>query len=185
MTISARTLIVPIVLTAILSVALARLPVPADRTSAATTREIEGIQVIAVVPGENHVLYAGVSLGHPTLHTVYRSADAGRTWQTLGARLPSRVTALVATHDPEVLYLGTETMGVFKSTDSGKTWLPSSGGLGPMPNTAVTALSLDPLDDTRVYATIGYWFGTSEPHFVSLGTWVSADAGASWAPLKG
>ncbi len=182
---SLRTLIMLAILTTILSVVLARLPVTLERTSAAATREVEGIQAIAVVPNQNHLLYAGVSLANPPLHTVYRSDDTGRTWHELGARLPSRVTTIAAARDPEVLYLGTESMGVFKSLDGGKSWFSASLGLGPMPNATVTALGLDPQDDARLYATIGYWFGTSEPHFASLGTWVSTDAGASWAPFKG
>ena len=181
---SLKTLIALAILTTFMSVVLARLPVAMGHTSAATTREIEGLQTIAVVPGQNHVLYAGVSLANPAVHTVYRSDDAGRTWHDLGARLPSRVTALAATRDADVLYLGTETMGIFKSSDGGKTWVQAGTGLGPMLNATVSALSLDPQDDARLYVTIGYWFGTSEPHFAAMGTWVSTDAGATWAPFR-
>lgn len=136
----------------------------------------------------------------PSSHTLYRithqgqiikSNDSGRSW-TLVDGPRSRATALAVVND-QVLYVGTESAGVFKSRDGGLTWEHASAGLGPMPHVTVTALAVDQNDGANatarrgidvVYAAIGYWFGTSEAHFAPMGVYVSHDAGASWESLS-
>ncbi len=77
-------------------------------------------------------------------------ATAGRNdWTSTGGP-PGLVYAV--TLDPViagVMYAGTSTGGVFKSTDGGRSWAPSSQGLG---TTGVLSLAIDPLQTSTVYA---------------------------------
>ena len=76
---------------------------------------------IAADPFDDNVLYAGTRTG------VYRSADAGRTWQALGSL---RTDALVADPvRPGTLY-ATTFAGVLRTTDGAQSWHAFSAGLG-------------------------------------------------------
>ena len=75
---------------------------------------------------------------------LYRTGDAGRTWQEVydgdfppalrSQRCPCNhegIGALIADpHDPDTLYAGTD-YGIFRSADAGKTWAALSSGLAP------------------------------------------------------
>ncbi len=79
-------------------------------------------------PGAAHLLHRRVNGG------VWKTTDAGRTWQPIfdGASTGSIGALAVAPSDPRVLYVGTGEAqqrpdlsvgdGVYKSTDAGKTW---------------------------------------------------------------
>src|SRR5438045_5407128 len=81
------------------------------------------------VPGRPNLFYIGVNNGG-----VWRTTDAGRTWQPLFDSQPTgSIGALaVAPSNPDVLYVGSgEGLqrpdlsvgdGVYKSTDGGQTW---------------------------------------------------------------
>ena len=83
----------------------------------------------AGVPTQPDTFYIGTAGGG-----VWKTIDAGRTWQSLFDRQPaSAVGALaVAPSDPEVIYVGTGQVaarydvgagnGVYRSADGGKTW---------------------------------------------------------------
>lgn len=66
----------------------------------------------------------------------FRSSDRGVSWKSI---LPDVVTSLVTNRDG-VLYAGTTTSGVLRSTDDGLTWVPQSDGLTTR---YVTSLALD------------------------------------------
>lgn len=146
---------------------------------------------------EEETLLVGTVPGRSTLYRItpqgqiVRSNDAGRSWTPVDGPC-SRATALAVVNE-RVLYIGTESAGVFKSRDGGLTWEHASNGLGPMPHVTVTALAVDQNDDANatarrgigvVYAATGYWFGTSEAHFAPMDVYVSHDAGASWESLS-
>jgi hypothetical protein len=45
----------------------------------------------------------------------------------------------------------------------------------------VIALWVDPAeDDDRVFATAGYWLGTSQAHFAVVGMYVTTDDAGNW-----
>ena len=44
----------------------------------------------------------------------------------------------------------------------------------------VSALGLDPQDDSLLYAATGYWLGTSQVRFSPAAIIVSSDSGATW-----
>jgi len=70
---------------------------------------------------------------------------------------------------PSTLYVGTTLAGVFRSTNSGRTWERRSNGLPP--NAGVGPLELAPSDPSRLYAA------------VANGLYTSTDAGATWRQL--
>jgi ligand-binding sensor domain-containing protein len=59
------------------------------------------------------------------------------------------VTGLAATRD--ALWVGTQALGVFRSTDGGATWKPVNEGL-PLPS--IESLVADPADPARLFVTI-------------------------------
>jgi len=84
---------------------------------------------------------------------VYRTADKGRTWQSIAGDLPSDGPAKVVREDPRnpsLLYVGTE-FGLFVSFDRGGRWTR----LGGLPTVAVDDVKVHPRDRDLVIATHG------------------------------
>lgn len=165
-----RTIIVWIVSASLLATVL-----PASAQTAGYSLPA-GVELVIASPVEAGVIYAAVG------NTVYRSVDSGQTWLTLAA-LPSRVTALLpANRTPALLYAATESGGILRSLDGGQAWQPINQGLGLLPGTIleVSALSLDPDDDSLIYAATGYWLGSTEVHFSPVAILASLDGGANW-----
>lgn len=118
------------------------------------------VESLLVDPATPTTLYAGGS-------GVYKSLDAGATW----AQVASSFTVQSMASDPgapAVLYVGTTSHGMQKSTDGGASWAPANTGLG---SSYVAAVAVDPVTPATVYA------GTSG------GAYKSVDAGATWAPV--
>lgn len=74
------------------------------------------IHALAQAPGEPRTVYAYV-VGHG----IYRSTDAGDSWQSaapVGDQLPADLTAMaVDPDDPQIVLVGSGGHGVFRSTD--------------------------------------------------------------------
>jgi len=77
---------------------------------------------------------------------------------------------------PWTFYDASEDGGIFKSTDSGATWVKLGGGL-PTGLTGRIGVSVSPADPDRVYALVS----APDPHG---GLWRSDDAGASWRRIN-
>lgn len=99
-------------------------------------------------------------------------AGSSNSWQKLSDFYPFTPLAITALaidpRNPAVILAGTYGGGIYRSTDGGQTWTPSSAGLG---SGAVGSLVLHPLDSQRVYA------GLVEQG----GVYRSNDGGRSWA----
>jgi photosystem II stability/assembly factor-like uncharacterized protein len=100
---------------------------------------------------------------------VYRSADAGHTWQLIGLEgLVVRAMAQ-APSNPEILVAGA-TEGVYRSEDSGKHW---------------ARISPDKHEDLRNFDSIA--IDPHDPNTIYAGTyhlpWKTADGGKNWAPV--
>jgi len=85
---------------------------------------------------ERRVLVAG---GHEVRKTLWRSADAGATWDDIGSTLPddSRASAFPLVLGPELHLLGASgfspgVSGIFRTEDAGATWerVSERGGFG-------------------------------------------------------
>jgi photosystem II stability/assembly factor-like uncharacterized protein len=88
-------------------------------------------------PHDPNVAYLAVDNHENDDHApyVFKTADLGKTWTRLDARLPQDVFVRVVREDPTVrglLYCGTEN-GVHVSWDDGRTWRPLASGLPKTP----------------------------------------------------
>jgi photosystem II stability/assembly factor-like uncharacterized protein len=140
-----------------------------------------GRTVAAVgIPGERHTFLVGVNDGG-----VWKTTDAGRTWQPLFDDQPTgSIGAIaVAPSDPRVIYVGSgEGLqrpdlsvgdGVYRSADGGRTWRH----VGLEDGQQIPALAVDPRDPKRVFAAVlGHPYGANEQR----GVYRSGDGGEHW-----
>ncbi len=83
----------------------------------------------------------------------YRTADAGKTWQSVAANLPADGPVQVIREDvknPNLLYAGTE-FGLFVSLDRGASWVKYPG----LPTVAVDDIAVQSREADLVIATHG------------------------------
>ena len=84
---------------------------------------------------------------------LYRTADAGKSWQSIASNLPNDGPTKVIREDPKnplLLFVGTE-FGPFISTDKGGLWTKFGG----LPTVAVDDIQIHPRDLDLVIATHG------------------------------
>jgi hypothetical protein len=83
-------------------------------------------------------------------------------------RWSGRINAIaIDPTDQNIMYVGSDSGGIWKSSDAGVTWTPKS-----VPH-FVTTLTIDPTTPTTIYAGTGRAFG-------SVGILKSTDAGETW-----
>ena len=157
---------------------------------------------LALDPSNENTIYAGSGEANYANHSryglgLYKSTDGGDTWvqlaeSTFGGRTFSRIVVDPVNTQNVYASIGhaggfpelaaakghpgaTGSVGVFKSTDGGTSWVHLVGGL---PNVEGTDLAMDPSNASVLYAAIGRIFGSG-----SNGIYKSTDAGASWTKL--
>ena len=164
----------------------------------------EGQQIaeLAIDPRDPSRLFAAV-LGHPygpnSERGIYRSLDAGATWQRVlykDADTGGSAVAIDPVH-PETVYAGLWQArlgpwedknefngaggGLFKSTDGGTTWKRLTAGLPA--DVSQVNIAIAPSSPQRLYVSVG----TSEPGEYSsaagLGVFRSDDRGESWSRI--
>jgi photosystem II stability/assembly factor-like uncharacterized protein len=130
--------------------------------------------VKSLVVGPNSRVYALTNEG---LFTIKDD-----TWQKLEAVPEVPVSLAVATSDPQVLYAGAPSSGVYRSTDGGQTWEPINDGLGMTPGAAlrVTALTIDEQNPEHLVVATAYGLGSQ---LASGGIYESQNAGHTWTKL--
>jgi photosystem II stability/assembly factor-like uncharacterized protein len=160
----------------------------------------QAIGALALAPSAHNVLWAGTgetffirsttALGNG----VYRSTDAGRSWQHQGLDGTGRIARIVIhPANPDVVlvcalgraYGPAQDRGVYRTADGGKTW---TRVLFVDANTGCSDLAIDPGDPNTLFA--GMWqFEVKTWHLQSggpgSGLWVSRDGGVTWKRLAG
>ena len=134
----------------------------------------------AGIPSQPNVFYIGVNNGG-----VWKTTDAGRTWQPIFDDQPTGSIGdlAVAPSNPNVIYVGSgEGLqrpdlstgdGMYKSTDAGKTWTH----LGLRDGQQIASIIVDPNDENRLFvAVLGHPYGPNEER----GVYRSTDGGKSF-----
>jgi photosystem II stability/assembly factor-like uncharacterized protein len=124
---------------------------------------------MAFHPSDSNILYAASASGG-----LWRSSNEGKTWSPLCDALPyvSCASVCINHKNPKTLYLGTGDanyygggLGVYKSTDEGKTWKLATLGMG---STLVVQIVMHPNDTNILVAT------------TKNGIYKSVNSGATW-----
>ncbi len=139
-------------------------------------QDANSARAVAVPASLPNLVYLAVS------DRVMVSNDSGRTWSS-GGRLPSSVvTVEISPSNPNRVYAGTESLGLYRSDDRGATWVSVSTGLGKTPGSPVSAsaIALDPKDSDHLYVARGTYIGTSAARLFPLGVMESRDGGKTW-----
>jgi photosystem II stability/assembly factor-like uncharacterized protein len=103
--------------------------------------------------------------------TASRVSAGVNVWTTNGPTGQDIRALAINPANPTTLYAGTHGSGIFKSTDSGRTWVAANTALT---NRYIHALALDPSTPAKIYA------GTDDGVFKFIdsgGTWVGASTG--------
>ena len=163
------------------------------------TQPSQSIGAIAVAPSDPNVLYvaSGEGLHRPDLSVgdgIYKSSDAGKTWEHLGLRGGQQIPALaVDPRDPNKLFAAVlghpygpnEERGIYRSTDGGATWAKV---LHKDANTGGSDVAIDANNPSVVYAslweeTLGPWEDGNTYDGTKGGLFKSIDGGETWKPL--
>jgi hypothetical protein len=96
---------------------------------------------VAIAPSSPSTVYAGG----------LKSTDGGATWKTVFSNSGSVLAVAIHPTMPNIVYLGVDDAGVFKTVDDGKTWTPIGPDVGGRTLT-VRALAIDPTNPETVYA---------------------------------
>jgi len=162
---------------------------------------VGSIGALAVAPADPRVIYVGT--GEADMRSdiaqgtgLYRSRDAGRSWQAIGLEDSQQIgRILVDPHNPDALlvaalghpYGANETRGVYRSTDGGATWRRT---LHKNADTGAIDLAFEPGNPRVVYAAL--WQTRRPPWSVyppasgpGGGLYQSHDGGETWLELAG
>ena len=155
------------------------------------------VGAIAIAESDPNVIYVGTGescIRNNVSHGdgVYRSTDAGRTWQQIGLS-DSRHIGKIRVHpkDPDTVYVAAlghafgpnAERGVFRSTNGGNTW---DKILFKSERAGAHDISMDPGNPRVLYAAI--WQAQRYPHTLidggpESGLWKSTDGGDSWVDV--
>lgn len=154
---------------------------------------------IALDPINPDVVYVGTGdpnvTGYPWIGDgLWRSTDAGASWQYLGLEEASIISQIVINpQSPNILYVATMGLpfernlqrGVYRSTDGGQTWFQV---LFISDQAGVTDLKMDPFDPNTLYAAGWDRIRNNQESLITgpgARIWKSTNGGSTWQPLSG
>lgn len=161
-------------------------------------QDVAGIGAIALAPADSNIVWVGtgepwvIRLGSPVGDGVYKSTDAGKTWQHLGLVETGRIARIIINpKDSNNVFVCAEgrlsspqhERGVFRTTDGGKTWKQT---LFVNSDTGCSGLSMDPSNPNILLA--GTWQVTQRTWAENSGgpgsgVYISKDNGRNWKHL--
>lgn len=125
-------------------------------------KDSESITSIALHPTNGNILYVA------TNDAVYKSRDAGATWERFPSFSARRVTTLaIDPQFPATIYAGTMADAVYKSPDGGQHWLPHNVGLKEHVS-FINQFVFHPADHEQIYAA------------TTVGAFYTKDGGRAW-----
>ncbi len=125
-------------------------------------KDSESITSIALHPTNANILYVA------TNDAVYKSRDAGATWERFPSFSARRVTTLaIDPQFPATIYAGTMADAVYKSPDGGQHWLPHNVGLKEHVS-FINQFVFHPADHEQIYAA------------TTVGAFYTKDGGRAW-----
>jgi photosystem II stability/assembly factor-like uncharacterized protein len=158
---------------------------------------VSSVGALAVAPSDPSIVWVGTGEANNRQSAswgngVYRSLDAGKSWQHMGLDDTQHIGRIVIhPHDPNIVYVAAQghlwgpnhQRGVFKTTDGGKTW---TSVLFISDNTGATDIAMDPQSPDTLYAAVyerqrtvaGFNGGGPES-----GLYKTIDGGATWTKL--
>ncbi|MBV9645854.1 MAG: hypothetical protein JO043_00145, partial [Candidatus Eremiobacteraeota bacterium] len=157
------------------------------------------IGALAIAPSNPNIVWAGTGEDNPRNDVsygdgVYRTNDAGKTWQHLGLSETSQISSIsLDPRDPQLVLVGalgdpfadSTERGVYRTGDGGRTWTRTLF-LGP--SSGVSDMVRDPHHPEIVYA--GMWQVRRRAWSIASGgpadgLYRSTNGGASWSRLSG
>ena len=156
---------------------------------------------IAIAPSDQNIIWIGTGEANIFRSSqagsgIYKSIDAGKTWQHMGLTDTLTIARIVIhPESPDIIYVAAsghewtnnKERGVFKTTDGGKTWdkvLYIDGKTGAID------LVMDPSDSNTLYAAMWQrirqkWNDPrNEPDYIGSGIHKTTDGGKTWKPIN-
>ena len=163
------------------------------------SQPVHSIGDIAVAPSDSSTVWAGTGEACIRSHIsvgegIFKSTDAGRTWNRMGLEQTGRIGRVVIhPQNPDIVlacalghaYGPQQERGVFRTTDGGKNW---ERVLFVDENTGCSDLDMDPSNPRKLFA--GMWqfdiktWGR-ESGGPGSGLFTSNDGGTTWTRLRG
>jgi photosystem II stability/assembly factor-like uncharacterized protein len=164
-------------------------------------KTVASIGALEVAPSDSNVIYAGT--GESDIRSdlasgdgVYKSTDAGKTWQNVGLKDTRQISRLVIhPRNPNIVFAAAlghaygpnEERGVFRSTDGGATWQKVL-----YKNSKAGAADIALASDAPEILFAAMWEAHRPPWSTyapiagpGSGLYRSTDSGASWTQIKG
>ncbi|HJQ26935.1 MAG TPA: hypothetical protein VKA60_23680 [Blastocatellia bacterium] len=152
---------------------------------------------VAIAPSDPNIIWVGAGESNNRQSSswgdgVYRSLDGGKTWVNCGLRDTKHIGRVVIDpRDPNIVYVAAtghlwgpnKERGVFKTTDSGKTW---ANVLFVNEDTGATDIAIDPQSPLTLYAAMyqrrrtPWGFNGGGP---ASALYKTIDGGATWRKL--
>jgi len=159
----------------------------------------QSIGSLAIAPSDSNQVWAGTGEAFIRSNVligdgIYKSMDAGKTWQRMGLEKSGRIGRIVVhPGDPNIVFAAAlghcygpqKERGIYRTKDGGKTWQQV---LFVDENTGCSGLAMDPNNPRILFAgmwsiVIKTWGKTSGGP--GSGVFVSRDGGDTWAKIKG
>jgi photosystem II stability/assembly factor-like uncharacterized protein len=160
-------------------------------------QKIHSIGAISIHQKNPDLIWVGTGEGNPRNSLtmgggVYRSLDAGKTWQLMGLEKTKAIHRIIIhPDDPNTVFVGAigspwgeqEDRGVYKTTDGGKTWKKI---LYVDTKTGVGEMIMDPNNPNKMF--VNMWQHRRYPDFFesggpSSGLYLTLDGGENWKKL--